>query len=1493
MEDWQRRRLQNERRKKRDEELKKKKEQAGLLSSSRSTQPKSKQSSMDQKRLKEAKENAAADRGLRLIREMNLKEMNLKMKRTCFVDSSTLFSSSPRDSFKSLKKPLPKKASPLHSFYSSDSDQEFTRQLEEKKSNPRNSLKLLKKPSPKKPKNSFLHYESDEEYAMLGAKIEQEKIEKQLVSNVDWKETKSKKQPKSKRKSVPKKNFDSDEDSIDSMDRKPRAKPDLFKGRQKHDSDSYDSMSENDIPMKSITVHKKLDDDDSYDGQEDMAKQKRHVSPNESFKRKSPKARTRQVRREVSSDDSDTEEDMMAYSRRMRNLDKKAQYSSSEGEEEEVQSEQSRSPKNQGGRDKKEHKRKSSSNRSSKSKSKPSPVKQKPDDLWSDDDVVSSASSIQDDKSTSAMNDWDAAVAYINKSPSPVKKKRNKKQTKKKVRPSKEFDYDSEVDEFADEAALEQELKPHFENPKWLSECIPLPLKNPLAEQDGEGDQEQGGDAAADMKHSIPASINRYLKVYQQEGVRFIYKLLMQGYGSVLGDDMGLGKTVQIIALIAALQNKKGNKCDLKEIRERQEAIMNYFAKVKADQEDTLLRGGIIAKTTDALPELPYSPILVIVPPLVFTNWEKEFKTWGYFAVASYRDANRAIAIERISCGMEDIMLCGSSMLKKEKDLNELLTIQWSLIIVDEFHDYKNHTTKLSKALETLRNASQCPIVGMTGTIMSNEYQELYNLIDIVQPGLLGERTDFRRDYARPLHLLRPKDSKPDVLALGNARNEELKTALKNVFLKREKSMYLEDDLPTKKQKIVFCELSELQKELYQHIIYNLTEYQFLRTCNMPCDCGVNRKFFLKLRSLPTKAVQIEFTRQNKEKITLRKECCYTVPEGDDVVFWPAQHEDDKICQTCPGCITLPALQKLNLLASHASFLQVDKDPDHVRKESDKKKLKKDLAFAKVAIPKHLLKFMPGKSYTRKTSIFDDHSLLSGKMKVLSYFLRKFEKRGDRVLLFSYSTVTLDMIQHFIKEKGYSHLRIDGSVKNKQDLVDKYQENDDIFLFLISTKAGGVGLNLTAANKVIIFDVGWNPSSDEQAQDRSYRIGQDKDVEVIRFVSKGTIEEIKYMRQLYKVHLKQQTLASDEYTANEPPQIFRGVDKDKNRKGELFGIENLLKFKDGSFMEDFWKAAEAPKRSENDKEAIDEEDIVAAMNGAKENGMEKLFEDEDGTDDIENVVNNYFEKHKTLEHVDDSEEENEFEGVNYEDFLRKDKGGAALQEGDQGFYEEMGAFSQNVADAEMEFVDDNENSESVEKETRTEREINEVKLESKENDSRIQVKTEFDTSEMNTQECQTSLLAEIDSSIGYQYTPQCSQEGKKLLSSLTSAEESKIKEKSCNTETSIEKEAHEQTVASKRGHEIKGFPRQQDNEKKSKKSSGNPFLEKENEGLVNSENTVDDDIQTKTPKITFTSSPSRRSAKPTKEALGKKRKAETKSFSSKKFLHIPSYWKGK
>ena len=265
-------------------------------------------------------------------------------------------------------------------------------------------------------------------------------------------------------------------------------------------------------------------------------------------------------------------------------------------------------------------------------------------------------------------------------------------------------------------------------------------------------------------------------------------------------------------------------------------------------------------------------------------------------------------------------------------------------------------------------------------------------------------------------------------------------------------------------------------------------------------------------------------------------------------------------------------------------------------------------------------------------------------------------------MIFSYSTKTLDLIENCVKAHGYRFLRLDGSTstRKRQALVDKFQNDDSFKAFLISTKAGGLGLNLTAANKVIIFDVNWNPSYDEQAQDRAFRIGQQRDVEVIRLVSQGTVEELMYARQLYKVHLKQQALGGKD-KEEEAARLFRGVVGDKNRKGELFGIENLLKFKDGSFMDDIWSSRKGKKGKHA---AANEEDIASALSNA--GGVDGVL-NMGGTDEAEVQM---------LEEAAASENRRMSKGVNHEDFLSKHHGGAAIDQDDEGFEEEMGGASQ-------------------------------------------------------------------------------------------------------------------------------------------------------------------------------------------------------------------------
>jgi len=133
----------------------------------------------------------------------------------------------------------------------------------------------------------------------------------------------------------------------------------------------------------------------------------------------------------------------------------------------------------------------------------------------------------------------------------------------------------------------------------------------------------------------------------------------------------------------------------------------------------------------------------------------------------------------------------------------------------------------------------------------------------------------------------------------------------------------------------------------------------------------------------------------------------------------------------------------------------------------------------------------------------------SGKFRLLDDLLPDMQRSGDRVLIFSQFTMLLDILQRYLKIRGHRFLRLDGQtpVQERQELIDQFNKDEEIFIFILSTRAGGLGINLTAANTVILHDLDFNPYNDKQAEDRCHRVGQTKEVRVIRFTSEDTIEE--------------------------------------------------------------------------------------------------------------------------------------------------------------------------------------------------------------------------------------------------------------------------------------------------------------------------------------------------------------------------------------------------
>ncbi|XP_055982453.1 DNA excision repair protein ERCC-6-like 2 [Sorex fumeus] len=578
----------------------------------------------------------------------------------------------------------------------------------------------------------------------------------------------------------------------------------------------------------------------------------------------------------------------------------------------------------------------------------------------------------------------------------------------------------------------------------------------------------EGGD-------SIPFTINRYLRDYQREGAQFLYGHFIQGRGCILGDDMGLGKTVQVISFLAAVLHKKGTRED-----------------IENNMPEFLLR------SMKKEPSSTAKKIFLIVAPLsVLYNWRDELDTWGYFRVVllhGNKKDHELIRIKQRKCEIalttyETLRLC----------LDELNSLKWSAVIVDEAHRIKNPKARVTEVMKALK----CKVrIGLTGTILQNNMKELWCVMDWAVPGLLGSRVHFKKQFSDPVEHGQRHTATKRELATGREAMQRLAEKMSGWFLRRTKAL-IKDQLPKKEDRMVYCSLTEFQKAVYQAVLDTEDVILILKSSE-PCPCSSGRK---------------------------RRNCCYKT------------NSDGEAIKT----LYFSYLAVLQKVANHVSLLQAagasrqqetlikricdqvfSRFPDFMQKS-------KDAAFETLSDPKY-----------------------SGKMKVLQQLLTHCRKNRDKVLLFSFSTKLLDVLQQYCMASGLDYRRLDGSTKSEEriKIVKEFNSTQDVSVCLVSTMAGGLGLNFVGANVVVLFDPTWNPANDLQAIDRAYRIGQCRDVKVLRLISLGTVEEIMYLRQVYKQQLHCAVVGSEN-----AKRYFEAVQGSKEHQGELFGVKNLFKLR--------------------------------------------------------------------------------------------------------------------------------------------------------------------------------------------------------------------------------------------------------------------------------------------------------------------------------------------
>ncbi|KAG0663192.1 hypothetical protein C6P45_000891 [Maudiozyma exigua] len=540
-------------------------------------------------------------------------------------------------------------------------------------------------------------------------------------------------------------------------------------------------------------------------------------------------------------------------------------------------------------------------------------------------------------------------------------------------------------------------------------------------------------DARLDDIFKIPGDIHPLLFNYQKTCVQWLYELYQQGAGGIIGDEMGLGKTIQVIAFLAALHHSG------------------------------LLNG----------------PVLIVCPATVMKQWVNELHHWwppfrsvilhsigsgmsdkskmketefeelminsnpDEFSYDDFKNSKKAKSVLESSLHLDNLIrrvienghILITTYVGLRIHSEKLLKVDWDYVVLDEGHKIRNPDSEISLTTKKLRTPNR---IILSGTPIQNNLNELWSLFDFIYPGKLGTLPIFQQQFVIPINTGGYANVTNIQVQTGYKCAVALRDLISPYLLRRVKSDVAKD-LPQKKEMVLFCKLTQFQRNKY-----------------------------------------LEFLNSNELKQIKggRRHVLY----GIDILR--------KICN----------------------------HPDILEREEKQNEL----------------------DYGNPSR--------SGKMQVVKQLLLLWKKDGNKTLLFTQSRQMLDILEKFVTSadpdlNNISYLRMDGTtnISKRQALVDRFN-NEDIDLFLLTTKVGGLGINLTGANRIIIFDPDWNPSTDLQARERAWRIGQKREVSIYRLMVSGSIEEKIYHRQIFKQFLTNKILTDPKqkrfFKMNELQDLF-------------------------------------------------------------------------------------------------------------------------------------------------------------------------------------------------------------------------------------------------------------------------------------------------------------------------------------------------------------------
>ena len=645
------------------------------------------------------------------------------------------------------------------------------------------------------------------------------------------------------------------------------------------------------------------------------------------------------------------------------------------------------------------------------------------------------------------------------------------------------------------------------------------------------------------------------LKKHQIEGIKFMYSATIEsaqqlctteGSGCILAHSMGLGKTLQVIAFVHSLMTSAPTKEDIRYV-------------------------------------------LVICPKNTSRNWASEFNNWLYdknitdFITTDFEDytsnSERSKALEEFDAN-GGVLIINSNIFPKlvhaalecESELKKprpkskraraksnqeyfaliraVLLEKPDLVIIDEGHLIKSDKSKLNQAVTEISTKRR---VILTGTPLQNNLTEYYHMVNFIKPNLLGSHKEFQNRFENPIKRGQMEDSSNYDVNLMKRRVHVLHKLL-DACVHRCDYTVLAPYLQPKHEYVLKIRLSSLQIQLYQ---------QYLERFAARKSDDKGRSYLFKDCS------------------TLRLICAHPYLLRDLARREDERNEEDFIND-----------QDESSFDSDSSLEAFDRN-GHPMPLSSRRVTRSTKTEETADCPETELLSESWFEQLIPKMQKQECIAIGSKMELFFQILTLCEKIGDKLLVFSQSLDTLNLIESFLElasekpsilddfrdtksasqddlintwVRDVDYFRLDGQSKSdtRKNLIDRFNDPENIRarLFLISTRAGSLGINLVGANRCIIFDSSWNPSHDVQAIFRIYRFGQEKPVYVYRFVAHGTMENRIYDRQIVKQALAMRVVDDQQivrhFKENEIAELYKFEPEPETEQIPLVPKDKLL-----------------------------------------------------------------------------------------------------------------------------------------------------------------------------------------------------------------------------------------------------------------------------------------------------------------------------------------------